>query len=94
MLLILFYHFRVLGFKCVDPNVISSCVKNFENLEILLLNNINDTDSVLSEIALICKKLKSLELTKCKEFSGDGLQELIEQISNLETLQLGKNQCF
>lgn len=79
-----------LGCKCVDPNVITSCVRNFENLEILLLNNINDPDSVLSEISAVCKNLKCLELTKCKDFHGDGLQELIEQMDNLETLQIGK----
>ncbi len=73
----------------MDPSVISSCVNNFENLEILLLNNINDTDSVLSEVSSICKKLKCLELTKCKDFHGDGLQEFIEQTKSLETLQLG-----
>jgi hypothetical protein len=82
---------RVLGLKCVDPNIISACVNDFGNLEIVLLNNVNDTDSVLQEIAYICKNLKCIELTKCREFQGDGLQELIEQCSNLETLQLGKH---
>ena len=80
---------KVLGFKCVDPNIISSCKNDIVGIKILLLNNINDTDSVLSDLAGVCTKLKSLELTKCKEFHGDGLQEFIEQIE-LETLQLGK----
>lgn len=81
---------RALGLKCVDPNIISSCVNDFGNLEILLLNNINDTDSILTDIANVCKNLKCLELTKCREFKGDGLQDIVEQCSNLETLQLGK----
>ena len=80
---------KVLGFKCVDPNIISSCKNDIAGIKILLLNNINDTDSVLSDIAGVCTKLKSLELTKCKEFHGDGLQEFIEN-TKLETLQLGK----
>ncbi len=65
---------RILGLKCVDPNIISSCVNDFGNLNILLLNNINDTDSILTEVAYVCKNLKCLELTKCREFKGDGLQ--------------------
>ena len=81
---------QVLGLKCVDPTIISSCVNYFENLQILLLNNINDADSVLQEISYVCKKIKCIELTKCRDFDGDGLQELIEQCSSLETLQLGK----
>jgi len=44
----------------------------------------------LSDFSSICQNLKCLELTKCKEFYGDGLQELIEQAKWLETLQLGK----
>ncbi len=47
-----------LGLKCVDPNIISSCVNDFGNLEVLLLNNVNDTDSVLQELAFVCKNLK------------------------------------
>lgn len=82
---------RVLGLKCVDPNIISSCVNDFGSLEILLLNNINDTDSVLQELAYLCKNLKCLELNKCREFQGDGLQEIIDQCAQLETLQLGKH---
>lgn len=82
---------RVLGLKCVDPNIISSCIHDMFNLEILLLNNVNDTDSVLQELAYVCKSLKCLELTKCREFKGDGLQEIIDQCSKLETLQLGKH---
>jgi hypothetical protein len=82
---------RVLGLKCVDPNIISSCINDMFNLEILLLNNVNDTDSVLQELAFVCKNLKCLELTKCREFKGDGLQEIIDQCSKLETLQLGKH---
>jgi hypothetical protein len=81
---------RVLGLKCVDPNIISSCVNDFGNLNILLLNNINDTDSILTEIAYVCTNLQCLELTKCKEFKGDGLQDIVEQCLNLQTLQLGK----
>lgn len=81
---------RVLGLKCVDPNIISSCVNDFGNLDILLLNNINDTDSILTEIAYVCKNLKCLEITKCREFKGDGLQDIVEHCPNIETLQLGK----
>ena len=81
---------KVLGLKCVDPNVISSCVNDLNNVEILLLNNINDTDGVLQELACLCKNLKCLELNKCREFKGDGFQEILEQCEKLETLQLGK----
>ena len=81
---------RVLGLKCVDPTIVSDCLSYFNNLEILLLNNVNDADSVLQEIGYACKKLKCLELTKCRDFEGDGLQELIEQCTSLETMQLGK----
>lgn len=81
---------RSLGLKCVDPNIISSCINDFGNLEVLLLNNVNDTDSVLQELAFVCKNLKCLELNKCREFQGDGLQDIIDQCINLETLQLGK----
>ena len=80
-----------LGLKCVDPNIISSCVNDFGNLECLLLNNINDTDSVLQELAFVCTKLKCLELNKCREFQGDGLQDILDQCAELETLQLGKH---
>jgi hypothetical protein len=45
---------------------------------------------VLQELAFICKNLKCLELNKCREFKGDGLQEILEQCRRLETLQLGK----
>jgi hypothetical protein len=31
-----------------------------------------------------------LELNKCREFQGDGLQDIIDQCERLETLQLGK----
>ena len=65
---------RVLGLKCVDPNVISSCIHDLSKLEILLLNNVNDTDGVLQELSLLCRNLKCLELNKCREFKGDGLQ--------------------
>lgn len=61
------------------------------NIEALHLNNINDTDSVLQEFASIARNLKCLELNKCREFKGDGLQEIIEQCDKLETLQLGKH---
>ncbi len=84
---------KVLGLKCVDPNVICSCLNNdLLSLEILLLNNVSDTDGVLQEIASFhaLKQLKCLELNKCSEFKGDGLQEILEQCSNLETLQIGK----
>lgn len=82
---------RVLGLKCVDPNVISSCVNDFGQLHVLLLNNINDTDSVLQELAGVCRHLKCLELNKCREFEGDGLQDVVDQCSRLETLQIGKH---
>lgn len=82
---------RVLGLKCVDPSVISSCVNDFGGLQYLLLNNINDTDSVLQEIATICVNLKCLELNKCREFDGDGLQDIVDQCTRLETLQIGKH---
>ncbi|CAF0936777.1 unnamed protein product [Brachionus calyciflorus] len=82
---------RVLGLKCVDPNIITSCMNNFGNLEILLLNNVNDTDSVLEDLAFYCRNLKCLEIDKCRDFQGDGLQEIVEQCTKLETLQLGKN---
>jgi hypothetical protein len=65
-------------------------VSDFGSLEVLLLNNVNDTDSVLQELAFVCKKLKCLELNKCREFQGDGLQDIIDQCTSLETLQLGK----
>lgn len=82
---------RVLGLKCVDPSVISSCVNDFGGLQCLLLNNINDTDSVLQELAGICHDLKCLELNKCREFEGDGLQDVVDQCAQLETLQIGKH---
>ena len=92
---ILFEHnsqsLRSLGLKCVDPDMISSCGPNFGHLEVLLLNNVNDTDSVLQELARFCKNLKCLELSKCREFQGDGLQDIIDQCAHLETLQLGKH---
>lgn len=81
---------RTLGLKCVDPNIISSCISDFGNLEIILLNNIDDTDSVLQDLANVCPNLKCLELNKCREFQGDGLQDIIDQCERLETLQLGK----
>jgi hypothetical protein len=51
---------RVLGLKCVDPDVISECVNRLDSLHILLLNNVNDTDGVLQEMAFAMKNLKCL----------------------------------
>ena len=82
---------RILGLKCVDPTIITSCKSHLSNLQILLLNNVNDTDGVLQELSECCPRLKCVEVDKCPDFKGDGFQDLIENCINLETLQIGKN---
>lgn len=85
---------KYLGFKCVDPTIITNeCMEYIDNIEILLLNNIYDTDSVLDDIAQSNKcnyNLKCLEICKCKSFDGSGLIDLSEKCLNLNTLQFGK----
>ncbi|RNA07442.1 F-box LRR-repeat [Brachionus plicatilis] len=82
---------RILGLKCVDPTIITSCKSHLGQLQILLLNNVNDTDSVLEELSENCPHLKCVEIDKCPDFKGDGFQGLVENCAKLETLQLGKN---
>jgi len=82
---------NTIGFKCVDPNVITqNLFDHLDNIEILLLNNISDTDSVLEELALKCCKLQNLELYKCDQFDGDGLNDIFESCEQLKSLYLGK----
>jgi hypothetical protein len=60
------------------------------NIQILLLNNIYDTDSVLEEMSIL-SNLRAIELCKCVSFDGNGLQDIFEASPYLNTLQIGKS---
>ena len=85
------FSLKYLGFKCVDPSIISQeCLESMLNIQILLLNNIYDTDSVLEEMSIL-SNLRAIELCKCVAFDGNGLQDIFEASHRLETLQIGKS---
>ena len=82
---------KYLGFKCVDPTIITQeCLESMKNIDILLLNNITDTDSVLEEMSIL-SNIRAIELCKCVSFDGNGLQDIFEVSEHLETLQIGKS---
>ncbi len=82
---------KYLGFKCVDPTIITQeCLESMKNIEILLLNNVNDTDSVLEELSML-SNLRAIELCKCESLDGNGFQDIFDVSTNLETIQLGKS---
>ena len=85
------FSLKYLGFKCVDPTIITQeCLDSMVNIEILLLNNVTDTDSVLEEMTVL-SNLRAIELCKCVSFDGNGLQDIFEVCTRLETLQIGKS---
>jgi hypothetical protein len=60
------------------------------NIQILLLNNIYDTESVLEKISIL-SNLRAIELCERVSFDGNGLQDIFEASQHLDTLQIGKS---
>ncbi|KAI3385051.1 hypothetical protein SNEBB_005699 [Seison nebaliae] len=85
------YSLRSFGVKCIDPNLLDRILSIIsKNLSILLINDVEDIDSIIENFSERLSHLKSLEITKCDIKLNESLLSLSMVCEELETLQIGK----
>ncbi|PKI55843.1 hypothetical protein CRG98_023724 [Punica granatum] len=73
--------------RLLDDNVILSLADS--SWEILDLSGSDVSDSALKELAITCRSLRAVDISRCGKITAAGVSELVQQCHSLETLRCG-----